>query len=175
MKAERRSLTPVRLAENSRAIAELLFTTEAFKRARTVMLYMSSFNEPETGGILSRVLETKRAVIPVSDTDTHTIIPSLITSETELVKGAYGICEPRTAVPVSPDEIDAALIPGLAFGRNGGRLGFGAGYYDRFLSVFRGVKIGICHDFQLLGSVPMLPHDAAMDMIITEKRIYDDF
>ena len=175
MKAARRSIPHEQLISSSRRIAELLFETEAFKNARTIMLYMSSFNEPKTDDILARVLETKRAVIPVSDTGTHTIIPSLIRSEYDLIKGSYGIREPRSVVPVAIDEIDAALIPGSAFDRSGGRLGFGAGYYDRFLSEFQGVRIGICHDFQLLPSVPQLPHDAAMDMIITEKRVYYDF
>ncbi len=175
MKAKRRALTADELSANSAAITGLLLELPEFRSAKSVMLYMSSFREPSTEKILDTVLSEKRAVIPVSDTLTHTITPSYIFSRGDLTAGAYGIPEPKTVTPADISDIDIVLVPGIAFDRHGARIGFGQGYYDRFLSRFRGTKIGICHDMQLLDSVPSLPHDSKMDMIITEKGILNDF
>ena len=175
MKAKRRGLTKETIDENSRRITELPFSTPEFKSAHTVMVYMSSFKEPSTDVILRRVLSEKHAVIPVSDTDTHTVTPSYISSEHDMLRGAYGIREPKVIVPAELSDIDMILDPGIAFDSRGARIGFGEGYYDRLLADFRGPKVGICHDFQLLPKIPSLPHDSRMDIIITEKRILNDF
>ncbi len=143
---------------------------------KTVMVYLSAFKEPKTRGIITSLLNSGiKTVVPISNTDTFTITPSELTSIDTLKHGAYGIYEPKECIPVAINEIDAALIPGIAFSKNGGRLGFGKGYYDRFLSDFRGLKIGICYDFQVTDTLPTEIHDVKMDLIITEKRTYNDF
>lgn len=175
MRQKRRSLTKETAEKNGRRIAELLFSLPEFKSADTVMLYMASFKEPSTDDILRRALSEKRAVIPISNTDTHTVTPSYIKSEDELIRGAYGIREPEKVCPAALSDIDMILVPGIAFDSRGARIGFGEGYYDRLLADFHGTKVGICHDFQLLPAIPSLPHDSRMDIIITEKRILNDF
>ena len=175
MRAKRRALSAETAAKNSAEISKRLFALPEFRRSETVMVYMSAFKEPSTDAILDRVLSEKRAVVPVCDTEKHTIIPSYINSKNDLASGAYGIREPKNIMKADIDDIDLALVPGLAFDLHGARIGFGEGYYDRFLSEFRGVKLGICHDFQLLSEIPSLDHDSAMDIIITEKRTADDF
>ena len=175
MKAKRKALSHDELIKNSGAIAKKTLALPAFAAAKTVMLYMAAFNEPRTDEILRTALKCgKRVMIPVCDTARHTITASQIHSKTDLVRGAYGIPEPRTISPVPAGEADVMLIPGLAFGKDGSRLGFGEGYYDRTLASFEGIKIGVCHDFQLLGSVPSAPHDVKMDIIITERGVYGD-
>lgn len=146
------------------------------ENVETVMVYLSSFNEPRTKGIIEELFKRNiRVVVPVSNTDTFTITPSLITSLDSLTNGAYGILEPMEIIPIPQNEIDAVIIPGIAFDKHGTRLGFGKGYYDRFLTDFCGTKIGICYDFQVVPDLPSDSHDIKMDLIITEKRIYNDF
>ena len=71
------------------------------------------------------------------------------------------------------NNIDVILVPGLAFDRNGGRMGFGKGYYDRLLESSKAVKIGLCYDFQILEKIPTESHDVPMNFVITEKEILE--
>lgn len=176
MKNARRELTDDFIRTASEKITQTVFNTDALKNASVVLVYMSAFREPDTIELTDKLLSAGKCVcVPVSDTDSCTFIPSRITSLNGLRKGAYGIPEPPVIVPVGISDIDTALIPGIVFDRNGNRIGFGKGYYDRFLSEFHGKKIGISYDFQVLETVPAGTHDIKMDLIITEKRIYNDF
>ena len=87
--------------------------------------------------------------------------------------GAYGISEPTASRPVSAEQIDIAIIPGVAFTRDGYRLGRGKGYYDCYLSrkEFRAETIGICFDHQLLATLPIEPHDRCVNMVVTASII----
>jgi len=89
----------------------------------------------------------------------------------ELVIGRFGILEPRADAPPAGISFDLILVPGIAFDRNGGRLGRGRGYYDRFLACASGFVSGVCFDDQLVSEVPCEPHDARMDAIITPSEI----
>ena len=95
--------------------------------------------------------------------------------ESTWIAGPFGVREPDPASweESSPGQIDLALIPGLAFDRSGGRLGWGKGYYDRLLGdpSFRGLKAGICQEERILPSIPMEPHDVPMDLILTEQSV----
>jgi len=91
----------------------------------------------------------------------------------DMKKGAYGILEPKTVRKADENNIDVILVPGLAFDRNGGRMGFGKGYYDRLLESSKAVKIGLCYDFQILEKIPTESHDVPMNFVITEKEILE--
>lgn len=91
----------------------------------------------------------------------------------DMEKGAYGILEPKTVRKADENNIDVILVPGLAFDRNGGRMGFGKGYYDRLLESSKAVKIGLCYDFQILEKIPTESHDVPMNFVITEKEILE--
>lgn len=175
MKKRRQELSKDEILASSRAAKEYLFSLECFKNSNTVMAYLSAFNEVDTSEIISEICNTKNLVVPVSNVKTHTIIPSYITDMTELKKGAYGISEPETIRVAEINDIDLAIIPGIAFDRHGNRTGFGMGYYDRFLNEFNGIKIGLCYSFQVLDNLETEKHDIKMDMIITEKGIFNDF
>lgn len=85
--------------------------------------------------------------------------------------GAFGIAEPDVdAEPCEPSEIDLIVVPGTAFTQAGARMGRGRGYYDKYLSQpgFRGVKVGVCYAHQLVGELPVEPHDVFMDYVITD-------
>lgn len=90
---------------------------------------------------------------------------------TQMAVGAFGIIEPQAGEPCEASEIDVMVVPGVAFDRNGGRLGRGKGYYDRYISRegFRAECIGVCFDFQLFDELPTEPHDRAMDMVVSDN------
>lgn len=173
IRSKRRNLTKDFIKKSSERIAKTV--CPILSDATTVMVYLSSFNEPNTMEIIHYLKKIGiKIVVPISNTDTHTISLSYIRDTDDLTKGAYGILEPKFPILANSDDIDAVLVPGIAFSKNGDRLGFGKGYYDKFLADFKGTKIGICYDFQILDDIPSSAHDIKMDVIITEKRIYND-
>lgn len=176
MRQKRRALLSDEVLSAGNIICSQIFSFEFMKKATTVMTFISNFKEPSTECIFKTLSEqNKKIVVPVSNTENFTIIPSYIDSSSALTNGAYGIKEPELIRPAKPEDIDIAIIPGIAFGKDGSRLGFGKGYYDKFLECFDGIKIGICYDFQIFDSLPVSAHDINMDIIVTEKRIYSDF
>ena len=137
------------------------------------MIYMPLGNETDTSCILQNALsECKKVVVPVSDTVNTDIIPCTITSDTGFSKGAYSINEPEHCVKADESEIDLVLVPGIAFDKSGGRIGFGKGYYDRFLSKTKAVKVGFCYEFQIVENAYSEKHDVSVDYIVTEKEMY---
>lgn len=174
MRTKRRALTKEEVRAYSEEIQKNLFSLSCVNSARTVCTFLSAFKEPDTISIVKRLLsENYRVVVPVTDTETTTLSLSYIDGMDDLIKGAYNIPEPRYIKSAKAEDIDVILVPGLAFDRSGGRMGFGKGYYDRFLSESRGVKIGLCYDFQLRDKIPTESHDVPMDFIITEKEILE--
>lgn len=93
-------------------------------------------------------------------------------SLSQFSKGSFGILEPdsqKGAVEFKSQDIDGVLVPGLAFDENGGRLGRGRGYYDRFLSQFAGIKMGIGFSKTVVNKLPLEKHDVKLDGLITDK------
>ena len=172
IKEKRTKMTASEVELKSDIIYEKLFNIGEFLSANTVMVYLSAFNEVDTDKITERLLASgKRVVIPVSDTSTETIIPSYIESTNDLVKGAYGIYEPKEINKAVVSDIECILVPGIVFDINRSRMGFGKGYYDKLLCLTNAVKIGLCYDFQLQQHIDTEKHDVPMDIIVTEKRI----
>ena len=99
------------------------------------------------------------------------MILSYINDWNDLSTGAYGILEPREIKIALPEDIQVAIIPGIAFDKKGYRIGYGKGYFDRLLPKMNALKIALAFDFQLLDELPREKHDVKMDMIITDKRI----
>ena len=171
MRQKRRDMTTQIVSKNSDIICKRLFSLECMKNANTVCTFLSAFKEPDTIPIVKKLLsESRRVAVPISNTDTLTLTLSYIEGCEDLKKGPYGIYEPSVIREAEADDIDVALVPGLAFGRDGSRMGFGKGYYDRLLANGKFIKIGLCYDFQLLDAVPSEAHDVPMDYIITEKE-----
>src|SRR3989338_3616519 len=87
----------------------------------------------------------------------------------------FGILEPKESYQreFNPDKLDIVIVPGIAFDKNGHRIGYGYGYYDRFLKTIRKetLKIGLAYDFQLIEKIPEERHDVPVDIILTEKEI----
>lgn len=172
MRSKRRFLEIEEIAEYSAEICEK--SLEYVKDAKAVCIFLPAFKEPDTFGIIEELWSRGiKVAVPISDTDTFEITLSYIENRESLERGAYGIYEPTVIHEVDENDIDVIFVPGLAFDRNGGRMGFGKGYYDKFLARSRGIKIGLCYDFQLFDAIPTEKHDVPMDYIITEKEILE--
>lgn len=88
-----------------------------------------------------------------------------------LVPAAFGILEPPADAPLLPrEDIELALVPAVCYDRRGFRLGFGGGYYDRWLSGFSGITVGLCRDCVLQDQVPVEKHDRRVELLLTETR-----
>lgn len=173
MRRLRREMTEKEVSEKSEKIQRLLFEFDRYKNAKTVMVFISAFKEPSTNGIITNALQCgKRVVVPVSDTKTETIILSYLDNTGDLQKGAYGIPEPAVIKPADAADIDFILVPGLSFDKDGNRMGFGKGYYDKLLCTVSAEKTALCYSFQLLDKIPSDKHDVPMNTIITEEKIY---
>jgi 5-formyltetrahydrofolate cyclo-ligase len=168
----------------SRIICRQFIAQPAYQQAKTVLWYIHCRSEVKTQPALISELSTgKHLVIPYCTKDSqgrNKLGLWLLQDFSELEPGMWGILEPprqRWGEPgkeIPPEQLDCILVPGVAFDRNGGRLGNGAGYYDYLLKNVRpdAVLIGACYESQLVDQVVMEPHDVAMDFVITEKAVY---
>ena len=153
----------------SKLIEHKLFLSAAFKRAKTVMFYMSFGGEVDTTGMIKRAQEIgKKIAVPVCVRDRIMLRPAYLCDKGTLELGPYGIHEPVTKEPVRLSELDVVVVPGVAFDKKGRRLGRGKGYYDRFLNKLssRTRTIGIAFDFQILPVVPTVIDDMSVDRVI---------
>jgi len=158
-------------------IQERLFRLPEFARAKTILFYVSTRDEVKTESMIKRALEYgKRVVVPISNLKERALNPSEIKDfDSELEPGVFNILEPKERFlrHVSPKEIDLVIVPGVAFDEKGNRIGYGMGFYDRFL---RGIRkyipvIGLAYEFQIIEGVPVHDKDVTVDKILTEERM----
>ena len=167
---KRDSLKKEQVREYSEQIKKRLFVVDAFSKSRIVLFYASFGNEVRTHEMIAESLLSKKILLPKMVQ--QEIVPSLILTMENLILNDRGILEPIEALPVRLSNIDAVIVPGIAFDTQGHRLGFGKGYYDKFLKkVPRAVKIGLAFDFQVVDGIPPEPHDVGMDAVVTESRV----
>jgi len=143
----------------------------------TLFIYVNFRSEVETVELITHCLgQGKRVAVPLVEASTHSMLPLFIKDPgNDLVPGYYGIPEPdpKMCSLAEAERIDVAVIPGSVFDINGGRLGYGGGYYDRFLlnDAPQAKRIGFAFELQVVEQVPMLAHDQPLDILVTEKRI----
>lgn len=158
------SLTPVERLAASRTIFDAVEREPAFIEARTVALFASLADEPQTDLFLRRWHGVKRLLLPrVADGD----MEFCDYAPDGMRRGAYGIAEPVSDVCCLPADIDFMVVPGVAFTPDGGRLGRGGGYYDRYMSRegFRAFRAGVCFAVQCVDRLPLEPHDLHVDRL----------
>jgi len=176
----REALSSAEIERKSTAIIRRLAATKEFLKSGLVMCYMDFRNEVRTAELIKECLAAgKRTAFPlVLDTEgsrREMAAYEVRDVEREMEPGTWGILEPKRNVAreVSPEEIDLVVVPGVVFDLRRYRIGYGAGYYDRFLRRARKdcFKIGIAFELQIVDRVPVEEHDMQLDMIITEDRI----
>ncbi len=186
MALQRRNEEPLSEREKkSQKIKERLFSLLEFQKAETILFYLNKEEEVKTMEAIREARKMgKRVAVPFLNK--REIIPSILEDEKKLVKGKFGILEPSNVILrhdrgiclplIKVEDIDMVIVPGAAFDREGNRIGFGAGYYDRFLRRLSSEvpKIGLAFSFQILNDeLPHTENDISVDKVITEEEIID--
>lgn len=178
---KRNQLEKEEVRNKSSLIIDKIYSLPQFSSAGIILCYLDFRNEVQTRRFINSCLKSgKRIAVPLITqlNGSKTMHACEIINITEdLRTGYYGILEPVKDRPVPADSIDLAIIPGVAFDKSLNRLGFGKGFYDRFLPNLKKqcLKIGIAFEIQIADFVPVSEYDIKMDMIITEKRIITRF
>ena len=162
------------MMKKSRAIWKFLLSLPEYRRAITVAFYSSIAKEGEvaTVDMVGVSLEQgKKVCLPKIISDSLEFFN--VNSIEELKEGAFGILEP-VGDKIKPEQIDIAILPGIAFDARGNRIGFGRGYYDRFLKRVRNASIvALAFDFQIVDKIPSTKSDVRVHKIVTESGIID--
>ncbi|MBX7256796.1 MAG: 5-formyltetrahydrofolate cyclo-ligase [Candidatus Hydrogenedentes bacterium] len=173
LRAMRSALSPTEVQTRSAAVHANLLLQPEFWAAPMLLTYVSIDNEVDTRALITSALaEGRRVAVPRLGTP-GAMDWVEISSLESLTEGKYGIPEPVRTLPatrVSRDSI--VLVPGVAFSPSGHRIGFGGGYFDRFLSEFGGVSIGLAYDFLVMDSLPTAPHDRRVVILVSETSAY---
>lgn len=173
----RMALSPQFVREKSDIITARVISSEAYRRAGSIMVYVDFRNEVSTGTLIAHCLEAgKKVSVPITDIEGKRLIPSaLLDYPGDLEPGAWGILEPKKACvrPVDPGDIDLVVVPGVAYDAGGNRLGYGGGFYDRFLPRTKPgtVYLAPAFEVQVVDNVFPGPLDVSMHVIITEERV----
>ncbi|SMP14323.1 5-formyltetrahydrofolate cyclo-ligase [Desulfurobacterium pacificum] len=168
IKQKRLLLSKDEVTQLSTKIEEKLYNL--FSNAKSFLFYYPFKNEVTLLNLAEKLLQAGKTVA-FPKTEGKEIIPVAVNNLRELSPGKFSIPEP----PLNPEKIlktiDIAFVPGIAFDLNCFRIGYGGGFYDRFLAKWKiGTKIGICFDFQVVEKIPTDPFDVPMNAVITEKR-----
>jgi 5-formyltetrahydrofolate cyclo-ligase len=158
----------------SNEIHKHLFSLSEWNRANIVAVTVSSGREVDTFPIIKQAWsEKKTVVVPKCDPATNTMEFRSITSFNQLEKVFYGLKEPilSETSAVSKSQIDLILVPGISFDKNGYRLGYGGGYYDRYLVDYKNVTVSLAFSCQVIDEVPREAHDVAVSNLITEHGV----
>jgi len=165
--------------QKSKRITERILQMDLLQQAETVFIYVDFRSEVKTRELIRKLQDMgKRVVVPVTLLEERDLLPVQITNiEQDLAPGYASILEPvetiRAAQYVAPEKIDIIFLPGSVFDESGGRMGYGGGFYDRFVSgkAPQAQRIGLCYELQVVKRAPLQDHDERMDTIITEERV----
>jgi len=181
---KRRNIIPETRDDSDKKIAGTLLNSISYRYCDILLIYVSIKDEISTVEIIEHALANKKIVAcPVSNTKDNTLSFKTISSTDELYSGSYNIPEPPSTNLDFKDLLEQCektgkktpraicIIPCLAYDPEGYRMGYGKGYYDRFLPSFDGTKIGLCYSEFKLNKLPKGKYDIKLDVIITEKGV----
>lgn len=159
----------------SRAIAHTVLGLWELDRARVVLSYVATAAEADPHLIVDalRVRGIRVALPRVAEPTGMSL--HAFDEDSQLVVGSFGVLEPDwRAAHIQPHEVDAAIVPGVAFDAQGNRLGYGGGFYDRLLPHLRGEcpVIGLAFDEQVVDEIPTQPHDVPVDLVVTQSTVH---
>ncbi|MBI2548632.1 5-formyltetrahydrofolate cyclo-ligase [Candidatus Woesearchaeota archaeon] len=175
LQEQRKSIPISQRHTKSQQIKDLLFELPQLKKAHDILFYVSFKSEVETLTMIRDMLRQKqrKMYVPFMHPEKRELGIAQIKSLNDLKPGSYDVLEPELGSldECDPSVIDVALIPGLGFDRHGYRLGYGKGYYDKFLEDKEFLKIGVAFACQIQEKIPVDPWDVAMDILVTEKGV----
>lgn len=167
--ALRKEMSREEVLNKSRLISVRLLQLPQLKKADVVFSYNAFGNEV----ILDPLMFSGWSLALPQVLDKESMVFRQIYEETVFMASAYGVMEPRTGQVIPPTERSVILVPGSCFDRQGNRIGYGAGYYDRILAKYpEAMTIGVCYNHQLVDHLPRQPHDQAVDFIVTEDAFF---
>lgn len=166
IRSRKRAMTTEQIEEKSRRLGELFIKTEAYRNAKTIYGYLPYNQEVRTVPMLERAIQDgKQVAVPkiYGDEMKFIMLPDLSRVET----GYAGIPEPIDDEPVAEDPYALVLMPGLAFDEEGHRIGYGGGFYDKFLAQEpEHPTLALCYDFQMLPKIETEEFDIPVDTVI---------
>lgn len=158
------------------AISDILFKSSLYLDADTILCYVSLSEEISTDKIIERAFEDgKNVAVPYCTDDAGHMDFYYIKSFDELKKGSFNVREPdiNKCKRVEDFKNSIIIVPALCFDKKGYRLGYGKGYYDRFLQKYPFISIGLCYNSLIKKRIPTDEYDQSVDYIITESNIID--
>ncbi len=168
--AERDSISDALRNEYENALCHGIETLSEYQNADLLLLYFPTKSEPDLCSLARRALtDGKKIAFPISNTDNYTLSFREINGIDELSVGAYGIPEPhQSSIPAHHTERTLCIVPALAVDMHGYRLGYGKGYYDRFLKSFNGVTVCAVFSALVCEELPRIDTDIPIKIIVTE-------
>jgi 5-formyltetrahydrofolate cyclo-ligase len=164
----REALPAEELEAASRDVCQRLAEWPPLCDARVVLSYLAFRGEIDLSRLFEQLARIRWLVPRIA---AHRLVLHPY-DPTRLVRHRFGMWEPDPALPtVDPATVDIVLVPGVAFDRRGGRLGFGGGYYDRLLPLTRGLRVGVTHTACLVDEIPCREHDQRMDWVVTPHEL----
>ncbi|HHX7181082.1 5-formyltetrahydrofolate cyclo-ligase [Bacillus cereus group sp. BY128LC] len=166
------SLSKERYTTLSEQIAFSLYAQKEWTEAKTIGITLSMENEVNTYSIIEKAWEEgKKVVVPKCNKETRTMSFRQISNFDQLETVYMNLREPIPALTeeVNADEIDLQIVPGVAYTERGERIGYGGGYYDRYLMHYKGKTLSLAYSFQMVDHIPIEPFDKNVEKIITEK------
>lgn len=164
IKAMKSMLLDVEKFSAAESVFAELEQTAAFLLAEHILMYHSLPDELSTHKFLKKWGSRKHFYLPRVNGVNLDILPY---EESRLELGAFHIEEPTGNNKIDPEGIELIIVPGIAFDRNGNRLGRGKGFYDRLLASTKATKIGVGYEFQIVEEIPVEQHDVSMDYVIS--------
>ena len=173
---QRDELSPKERQVKSRIIKDRLSSLPDIVSAQNILFYVSFRSEVQTHEMIRAALASGKTItVPAVDMKQRRLVPSYLNSfEEDLAPGTLGILEPRPErlSPVPVQQVDVVITPGVVFCKKGWRLGYGGGFYDRFLKESKKKSYALAFELQVVREVPYdLRYDAVVDYIVTENRV----
>ncbi len=172
LRREFAAISPEECRTSDRALFDRFLSLQQVEKADTLFLFWGiPGREPETEQLVRELARQGKRVglprmLPGHQMEVRQFDPRI-----PMQKAAFGIWEPsEEALLLSKADIDLALVPAVCYDRRGYRLGFGGGYYDRWLEDFSGRMVGLCRESLLQEQVPIEEHDARVDVVLTEQE-----
>jgi 5-formyltetrahydrofolate cyclo-ligase len=176
MRARCAALTPLRIRQASVRIQRTVLKLPEWAAARRVCVYLALPTEAQTRRLLAACWKTgKQVLVPAYRKKVRCYNLARLRPDDPVKAGHWAVPEPTRPRWATPARVDLVVTPGLAFDRNGGRLGHGGGHYDRLLAgaaLQQAFKVGLALECQMVARVPMNARDIRLDAVVTERAVY---
>ncbi len=172
--SERSQMSESEWRSKSEKITQSLLNADFLKKAQTVHVYvsMNKRREVRTDLLIQKLLEIgKRVIVPVTEFQKGTLIHCEISSTDDLKENKWGVREPEICTPTNPEEIELIIVPMAAGDRKGNRLGYGKGFYDRFLEQTTALKVGAVFYRFIFDHIPSEEFDVPLDILVSEEEL----